>query len=143
MNPIYHTQLSANFSASEFRCRGDEEGKPCACHGAVLVDGKLVQVLQAFREYVGTPLILTSAFRCDLYNEAVGGHVRSFHRVGKAADVTSIQLRKDLEGMAHDLGEIVQDLLGDGFGNVIWYGRRHFIHVDAGHRIAELVRSKE
>lgn len=143
MRALYEVQLSTNFYGREFRCRGEEEGKPCCCHGAVSVDRRLVTVLQMLREGLGAPVSLTSAFRCDAYNEAVGGHVRSFHRVGMAADTTSIQIRKDMVSAGELLGEIIEDVIGKGNGNVIIYDLRNFIHGDVGHRIGDqLVRHK-
>jgi uncharacterized protein YcbK (DUF882 family) len=140
---LYEVQLSHNFYGREFRCRGEEEGKPCSCHGALSVDRRLVTVLQALRELMGSPVHLTSAFRCDEFNAAVGGHKASFHRVGMAADVTSIQIRKDLRVIGPKLGEIVEDIIGKGKGNVIMYPNRGFLHVDCGHRVADkLVREK-
>lgn len=143
MRALYEVQLSKNFFGREFRCKGDEEGEPCCCHGAVSVDRNLVSVLQAFREFMGSPVSLTNAYRCDSYNEAVGGHPRSFHRIGQAADITSIQIRKDLVTAAENLGAIVEDVIGVGRGNVIVYDKKRMIHVDAGHRVdTDLVRFK-
>ena len=102
-----HLQLSPNFKLGEFRCRGIEESKACCCHGAMLADELLVSVLQELRDAVGSAVRLTSAFRCEEYNKAVNRHTRSFHRVGKAADVTNPWIRDNLFLVAKDLGKIV------------------------------------
>ena len=140
MNAIYPIRLSEHFWVREFRCKGEEEGQPCDCHGAVLVDQRLVDVLEAFRPVFGMPIHITSAYRCEGYNAAVGGHPKSWHRVGCAADITNRALRKNLEAAAFDLGEVVEDVLGKGKGNVIYYPSRGFLHCDVGSRVAELVR---
>lgn len=132
--------ITDHFELTEFRCQGID----CACHGAVLFDEELVRALEEFRAVAGGhPIRVLSAFRCDAHNEVVDGHPRSFHRVGRAVDVTSWLLRKDLEKWANTLGEILENRLGIERGNVIWYKKRGFIHVDSGHRIAELVRVNE
>ncbi len=143
MRALYEIQLSENFYGREFRCRGEEEDLPCSCHGAVSVDRNLVTVLQAFRELMESPVHLTSAFRCDDYNTAVEGHPLSFHRIGYAADLTSIHIRKDLDSVGRSLGEVIEDVVGRGNGNVIVYEKRGFLHCDTGHRVdTDLVRFK-
>jgi uncharacterized protein YcbK (DUF882 family) len=142
MGNFGHLRLSDNFKLREFRCKGKEEDKPCSCHGAVLTDSTLVSILQEIRESTAQAIRVTSAFRCDAYNRAVGGHPSSFHRVGLAADITSPRLRSNLESYALEVGQILTVTL-PGQGNVIWYPDRAFIHVDVGHRIAELVRRKD
>ena len=141
MNAIYPIRLSGHFWVREFRCKGEEEGKPCDCHGAVLVDQRLVDVLEAFRPVFGMPIHITSAYRCEGYNAAVGGHPKSWHRIGCAADITSPMVRRDLVLSSERLGEVVEDVLGKGRGNVIRYLSRGFLHVDVGNRVAvDLVR---
>jgi len=71
-------QLSENFSLHEFQCRH--------C-GQVKLDSRLVQKLQALRDEVGVPLVITSGFRCLEHNQAVGGADGSQHLFGRAADV--------------------------------------------------------
>lgn len=126
---------SANFKFEEFRCRGQEKGKPCCCHGAVLVHPQVVSVAQMFREYLDEPVRITSAYRCDTYNAAVGGHPGSFHRFGMAADITSRKIRSDMDVLSEELAAILVDTVGPGNGNVIYYPDNNFIHFDVGHQI--------
>jgi hypothetical protein len=126
--------------SDKFLCGG---GPACACHGALLVSPEIPPLLEELRMATGHPLRVNSCYRCDDYNEQVGGHVGSFHRLGMAADVTSWLVRKDLEKWAKIFGEIAEHRLGEERGNVIWYRHRGFIHVDVGHRIADLVRVNE
>lgn len=52
---------------------------------------RLVELVDNFldplREAFGNPIIVTSGFRCDAVNRAVGGVPTSFHRFGAAADI--------------------------------------------------------
>lgn len=139
MDALRRVRLSDHFWAWEFSCRGTR----CSCHGATQVDDELVRLLEDFRGLVESPISVLSGFRCDGHNRTVSGHPRSFHRVGMAADLSSFALRRDLEGWAAKLGELIVERVGNERGNVIWYERQKFIHVDVGRRIAELVRNKE
>lgn len=71
-------QLSENFNASEFAC------KHC---GEIVVDLKLVAILQAIRTHFGKPVTITSPYRCATHNKAVGGATGSYHLKGRAADI--------------------------------------------------------
>ena len=66
--------LSKNFNRSEFACKG----KNCCGHSAA-IHPDLVDAL---------PLSITSGFRCNRHNKAVGGAEQSFHTLGMAADVS-------------------------------------------------------
>jgi len=48
-------------------------------------------VLQPMRTLLGVPLVITSGFRGDELNEAIGGVATSQHRLGEAADLCSGQ----------------------------------------------------
>ena len=70
--------LSRNFSRREFEC-------PCCGKSKVTVD--LVRLLQRMRDESDFPYIISSGFRCEQHNKAVGGAVNSDHLEGTAADV--------------------------------------------------------
>jgi len=70
--------LSEHFKESEFAC------KHC---GEVKVDKKLIELLEELRRYFGQAVSITSGYRCELHNEAVGGARKSQHMTGKAADI--------------------------------------------------------
>lgn len=44
-------------------------------------------VLDPLREAYGKPIVVTSGYRCDKLNKAVGGAKNSHHRFGMAADI--------------------------------------------------------
>lgn len=123
-------KLSQDFSMQEFMCHGIE----CACHGAVLVDMKLVELLQDLRNFLNEPVIVNSAFRCQVHNERVGGFPTSHHMYGLAADVTSVKIRNFLpmRVLPLDVENVVTRHLQTGQGNVILYPGRKFMHIDIG-----------
>ena len=72
-------KLSENFSVKEFRCKDGSD--------KILVDEKLVKLLQKMRDKFGV-IIITSAYRTKSYNKKVGGVSDSQHLYGYAADIT-------------------------------------------------------
>lgn len=71
--------LTRSFSRWEFACR-------CGC-GADHVDPELVRNLQLLRDQVGLPINVNSGVRCAKHNKAERGKPKSYHLVGKAADI--------------------------------------------------------
>ena len=67
-----------HFSDSELAC------PHCGVNGC---QQRLVDALEAFREKVGRPVIVNSAYRCAAHNAAVGGTPHSEHMQGLAADI--------------------------------------------------------
>lgn len=45
------------------------------------------EVLQPLRNAIGSPIIITSGYRCRALNKAVGGAPLSYHCMGMAADI--------------------------------------------------------
>ena len=78
------TKLSKNFNAREFRCG---LGSPCSSCTVTLIDPQLVVYLQKIRDYFGTEVEITSAYRCTSYNKRIGGATGSRHSKGQAADI--------------------------------------------------------
>lgn len=76
--------ISQHFTRSELEC-------PC-CH-SLLVDGRLVSLLEEIRGIFNTPIYVNSCFRCEKHNEEVGGVKQtetesgSAHLYGRAADI--------------------------------------------------------
>jgi uncharacterized protein YcbK (DUF882 family) len=67
-----------HFSESELACRH------CRVNGC---QQGLVDVLEEFRQLVGTPVIVDSAYRCREHNAQAGGAGKSEHVDGLAADI--------------------------------------------------------
>ena len=72
-------QLSKNFRVEEFKCKDGSD--------LVLVADELIQRLQALREVLGKPVNINSAYRTVSHNHKIGGHKRSAHLAGLAADI--------------------------------------------------------
>lgn len=107
---------SKYFSDSELACR---------CCGQLPdngMDERLLQVLDAIRETVGSPVSLSCAYRCPSHNSEVGGVPNSFHTQGIAADVLVP------DGMSvNELAKIAEQCGADGIGR---YFDSLFVHVD-------------
>ncbi len=67
-----------NFRPEEFVC------PHC---GDVLIDSTLIVLLQEFRDGISRPVVITSAYRCEEHNRAIGGVPNSAHTRGYAVDV--------------------------------------------------------
>lgn len=48
------------------------------------------KVLDPLRKKFGRPIIVTSGYRCEKLNKAVGGAKNSQHKVGQAADIRTV-----------------------------------------------------
>ena len=69
-----------NFKVSEFTCH-------CGC-GYNVIDQRVINMAQAIRDTLGVPVHVNSGCRCKKHNKAVGGTDGSFHKKGKAADLS-------------------------------------------------------
>lgn len=71
--------LSPNFLVREFACNDGSD--------KILVDEKLVSILQRIRELSGNkPIKINSGYRTQSYNTKIGGAKESYHMRGQAAD---------------------------------------------------------
>lgn len=82
-------RLSPNFTLAELTATNTGlENKPTAAEVANL-RALAVNVLQPLRDAIQVPLIVSSGFRSDRVNRAVGGSATSQHRLGQAADIST------------------------------------------------------
>ena len=77
-----NVQLSKNFKVSELDCKC----KDSTCD-EVLIDTRLVDILQQIRDHFGVSVHVNSGYRCESHNAAVGGSKTSHHMRGMAADI--------------------------------------------------------
>lgn len=82
-------------------------------------------VLDPLRDAMGVPILVSSGYRCEALNKAVGGVPSSQHRTGQAADI--IPLCDNRGQMLARIFFWVYDKLE--FDQMIYYRRRGFIHI--------------
>lgn len=91
--------------------------------GEIKLDTEAMDKLQALRNRLGRPIIITSAYRSPAHNRAVGGAANSLHMQGKAFDVRmENQNPEEFETAARAVGFT-------GFG---YYVKNGFMHIDTG-----------
>ena len=87
--------LTRSFSKRELACK---------CCGKCEMDPEFMRRVQVYRDLLGSPLVIASAYRCPRHNEAVGGASGSMHLQGKAVDPLIIpKLRFRMIELAHKL----------------------------------------
>ena len=106
--------IADNFKLSEFECRH--------C-GTVRLSNRLVTLLQALRDTLGAPVVITSGYRCPTHNKAVGGSERSYHMQGKAVDIRVAPTGLSMQALASLCEKI-------GFKGIGINPAKGFIHVD-------------
>lgn len=104
-----------NFTPQELACKCGGRH----CRGEYFHTPELLDALQALREAMGRPLVVTSGRRCHGHNRAVGGASRSQHMLAIAVDVSL---------MGHDPCELARQAVKAGFKG-IGFGRS-FLHLD-------------
>ena len=90
-----------------------------------------VEILQPIRDAWKAPLIVTSGFRCEALNKAVGGAKNSQHKFGEAADFKATKLVDNGK-----LYRLIQNMVAKGqitAGQILWeYGNSKYpqwIHI--------------
>lgn len=103
-----------NFAPREMACKGT---------GRLLVDDDAMNKLQALRDDLGVPMLVTSAYRSPEHNKRVGGAKNSMHLRGIAFDIRmENQNPTAFEAAARRAGFT-------GFG---YYPKSGFMHIDTG-----------
>lgn len=122
--------ISKNFDRAEFMCK-------CGC-GKALYNERFLEKLQTLRDYIKTPITISSGYRCRKHDIAVGGSGTGTHTLGIAADISAKgYTAKKLAYCAEQLGfggigiinnmylhVDMRDESGHGFtyANKHWYG---------------------
>jgi len=109
-------RLTTHFRVREFRCRDGSD--------TILIDDKLVKLLEQIRVYAEAPVTITSAYRTEAYNARpeVGGARGSQHTKGTAADIIT---------KGRTVAQIAKFAQAIGAGGVGLYTKDNFVHVDA------------
>jgi uncharacterized protein YcbK (DUF882 family) len=106
------------FKRSEFLCKC-ERGKKC---DAIQMTFETMKMVDQLRFHYGKPLIITSAERCEVQNQKVGGSDNSYHLIGCAVDI------KVKDGAM--AGRLVKIAIEVGFSG-IGVSKHGFIHLDS------------
>lgn len=70
--------ITEHFSQSEFQCK---------CCGEHKINAGLIVILEELRSHFNAPIKISSAYRCEKHNKAVGGASNSQHVKGNAVDI--------------------------------------------------------
>jgi len=76
-------ELTQHFSKEEFNSK-DGAGMPQEVWANIKI---LAKQIEALRSVLNAPIHITSAYRSELHNKAIGGKLNSQHLSGKAADI--------------------------------------------------------
>lgn len=105
--------LSPHFTVREFACHDGSD--------TVLIDDRLVTLLENIRDKFGKPVRINSAYRTAKYNAKIGGVSNSYHVKGMAADIVA-------QGVPSKcIAQYAETL---GCGGIGWYERKKFVHID-------------
>lgn len=109
--------LSEHFNSSEFEC------KHCGRLPSKGVSRDFIVALEALREELGhRPVVVTSGYRCDEHNRAVGGAPHSYHTYSDPL------MCADIKVPGRSVDEVARAARKVGFTGIGIY-RRH-VHVD-------------
>jgi len=103
-----------SFSPREMACKGT---------GTLLIDANAMDKLQALRDRLGVPILVTSGYRSPEHNKKVGGAKESLHMQGCAFDI-----RMD----NHNPTEFEAAARSCGFTGFGYYPKQGFMHIDTG-----------
>ena len=101
------------FKDSEFACK-------CGGCESKKMDQGLVGSLNIARHFADIPFSITSGYRCEVHNKAVGGKSTSSHVKGLAVDIHCVD--------SHDRHTMIIALKQAGFSRIGI--AKNFIHVD-------------
>tara|TARA_B110000046_G_C12959442_1_gene383813 strand:+ start:28 stop:435 length:408 start_codon:yes stop_codon:yes gene_type:complete len=118
------------FKFSEFDCNCSS-CKSTGTSGQINMQSDFLAMLDHARAIVkgNTPFVITSGFRCEAHNSAVGGRIKgasskgSSHMYGIAVDIAATSSR--------DRFNISQALIETGFNRIGISAKGGFIHVDS------------
>ena len=89
-----------------------------------LINPDLVKYLQQIRDHFKVPITITSAYRCPVHNQRIGGATRSQHCQGNAADIV-------VKGVApREVAKYAESIGIKGIGLYETSADGHFTHID-------------
>lgn len=88
-------ELSEHFKLSEFLVTDHKELEEENYNKALEIKDKLLKLAEfaeSVRSVLGCPMVITSGFRCEKLNKAVGGSPTSVHQYGEAIDFIPMKM---------------------------------------------------
>lgn len=116
--------MASFFDDKEFACKCADKN----CDGKapkLAMNPTLIQGLNRVREAFGKPIEVTSGYRCEAHNKAIGGAKNSRHKYGTAVDIKPTKFSKE------ELERLYQVCLKENVFTGLGDGRpKNFVHVD-------------
>lgn len=109
-----NVKVTDHVSLGELQCKNGAD--------TILFDWRTVRAVEAARVFFAQPILITSAYRTEAYNRAIGGASGSYHVSGRAIDGY-------LPGIAPSL--LAKFLQNWGMKGVGCYEDDGFVHVDS------------
>lgn len=98
----------------------------CPCCRELILDVRLLYILNVIRQFTGVPVIVTSGYRCHKHNKAEGGEPQSYHLYGQAADIYAPFM--PIEEFWEKI-KLMNHFNSSKYG-FIYYPDRRIVHVD-------------
>lgn len=124
MNLSAHFTLAELTASATAKARGIDNTPPAELHPRLVATAEM---LERIRSTLGVPVIVTSGYRCQKLNMAVGGVTSSDHTTGQAADIVAPGFGTP-EKIARTLAPHVSEM---GIGQLILEGikGKQWVHV--------------
>ena len=106
-------KITPNFKVKEFACKDGSD--------KIIIDTKLVDIIQQARCYINQPIKIISGYRTESYNQFCGGAKNSYHCKGMACDIRPYDF---------DLKELAIICASFGAKGIGIYKNQKFIHID-------------
>lgn len=103
---------------------------------------KLAEQLQRIRDRYGKPIIISSGYRCDKLNRAVGGAKNSDHIFGAAADIHSVE---DTYEANKELWDVIMSMYTEGelaLRQIIDEYRLDWIHISVNNEFNKMKKNE-
>lgn len=115
------SKISSNFSLAEMIRTSQPYGNRPDISATINICYGVHKILQPLRDHIQCPITITSGFRCQQVNKAVGGKSNSQHLTGCAADcVVPNSVRDKAVDYITRFLPFDQLLIGKSFFHVSW-----------------------
>jgi len=129
-NPDY---ISENFDLKEFSVSADfpelAKKQKFTPEQEATIRKLVIELIQPIRTFFNEWVSVLSGLRQDDLNTAVKGSKTSDHRLGAAADITSLKIQYDPESTAWDLWKNLGLKDNMHLKQLIFYKKKRFLHV--------------